>query len=133
MSRLIRSIGLCAFISLTALPAIADQTTAPPAQPVTPATSAVVPVDHQSYTRRAESDVEEWKTKLDSFMQRARATGNATATATDAKLQEAWAKVKAATRGLETAGNDTWEGARHAYEATSNDLASAWNSAQQSL
>jgi hypothetical protein len=129
MSRLIRSIGLCAFISLTALPAIADQTTAPPAQPVTPATSAVVPVDHQSYTRRAESDVEEWKTKLDSFMQRARASGNAT----DAKLQEAWAKVKAATRGLETAGNDTWEGARHAYEATSNDLASAWNSAQQSL
>lgn len=48
MSRLIRSIGLCAFISLTALPAIADQTTAPPAQPVAPATSAVVPVDHQS-------------------------------------------------------------------------------------
>jgi hypothetical protein len=125
--------GLCAFISLTALPAIADQTTAPPAQPVTPAMPAVVPVDHESYTRRAESEVQEWKTKLDGFMEKAKAKGNATATASDAKLQEAWVKVRDATRGLEKAGSDTWEGARHAYEASSNELVSAWNTAQRSL
>jgi hypothetical protein len=74
-----------------------------------------------------------WRAKLDGYMNKAGAAGTATGTTSKKTLQEAWEKVKAATGRLETAGSDTWEGAKHAYEASSKELVSAWNSAQRNL
>jgi hypothetical protein len=82
---------------------------------------------------RAKSEMQDWEVKLDAFYKRAKTTGERDGTATDDRLKEAWAKTKEADRGLEAAGSDTWEGARHAYEVASGNLASAWQSAQRRL
>jgi hypothetical protein len=90
-------------------------------------------VDHSTYKQRAEGDMRDWETKLNAFYDRAKAMGERDGTLTDDKLKEAWAKTKEANRGLEAAGSDTWDGARHAYETASGNLASAWESAQRRL
>jgi hypothetical protein len=133
MSLLVRLLPVCAVMLCATVPAVAGQS-APPATTAAPApTPGTAQADHQTYTRRAESETEQWGAKLQAFHAQADAKGEKAAAATEAGLQEAWGKVKVATHGLQTAGDETWEGAKHAYEAADDDLASAWRSAGQHL
>jgi hypothetical protein len=127
--------SLCAIIGLVTVQAVAAQSANSPANDstVATATATTAPVDQQTYTRRAEGEMQEWETKLHAFHEKAKAAGESAGSASESKLQDAWVKVKAASHGLQTAGGDTWEGAKHAYEEATNELASAWQTAQRHL
>lgn len=83
--------------------------------------------DRNTYTQRAQDEVQEWRRKLHDFSEQAKVKGQSARNASGNKLNEAWSKTKAASHKLRTASADSWEGAKTSFEKASHRLADAWH------
>ena len=112
--------------SIGALPAAAAQplNSDPPIQLAAGSDSTV---DRQTYTQRAQVEEQEWQKKLHDFGANTETKGQEAGNAAERDLNEAWARTEAASRQLQTAGDEGWESAKAAYEHASHDLAEAWH------
>jgi hypothetical protein len=87
------------------------------------------PSDRDTYTRKAQDEMQAWQKKLHDFSVNARAKGQEASNAAGQDLNEAWTKTEAASRDLQSAGDEGWARAKISYEHASHDLAEAWHKA----
>ena len=83
--------------------------------------------DRQTYTQKAREDMQEWQRKLHDLGASAEAKGQEGGTAAERDLNEAWTRTEAASRQLQTVGDEGWESAKATYAKASHDLAEAWH------
>jgi hypothetical protein len=83
--------------------------------------------DRDTYTQRAREEMQEWQRKLHDFSEKAEAKGKEAANAAENDLNKAWTKAEAASSKLQTAGAESWEGAKTSFEEASRELADAWH------
>jgi hypothetical protein len=83
--------------------------------------------DRDTYRRKAHDSVSEWQRKLRDFGKKVSAAGNETSKSAQSDMNAAWDKTEAASRQLETAGDQGWNSAKTAFEKASNDLADTWH------
>ena len=97
------------------------------AQPVSSTTQTQPATERDSYTLKAQNDMQEWGQKLHRFGEKAKAKGQQAGDATADGLNAAWAKTQAEADKLRVAGADGWDSAKASYEKASHDLADTWN------
>jgi hypothetical protein len=85
--------------------------------------------DRESYTRKADDDVQAWQRKVHDFGERAEVKGKEARKATLQGLEAAWDRTQAEGRNLRTATADGWQAARLSFERASHDLSEAWDRA----
>jgi len=125
---LIRSFVIGSIIVTGALPASADLAPAEPrpAAQVEMAESGATTADRTTYAEKARAEVQEWRVKLDQFVESAN-TGSKEARKTASEdLNKAWTKTKDAAARLETAGAADWEIAKASFQNASDELAAKW-------
>jgi hypothetical protein len=125
---LIRSFVIGSIIVTGALPASADLAPAEPrpAAQVEMAESGATTTDRATYAEKAHAEVQEWRVKLDQFVESAKTRSKeARKTASD-DLNKAWTKTKDAAARLETAGTADWEIAKASFQNASDELAAKW-------
>jgi hypothetical protein len=83
--------------------------------------------DRDSFTQKAQADMQDWQKKLHEFGQQAEAKGQEAGSAAQSGLNDAWIKAKAASRKLKTVGDEGWQGAKASYEKASQNLTDAWH------
>jgi hypothetical protein len=116
-------------VLIGALPAAAGQSTFAlgSGAPVLLAAGNDTPADRDKYTQQARAEMQEWKRKLHDFSQKAEAKGKEAGNAAENDLNKAWTKAEAASSKLQTAGAESWEGAKTSFEQASRELADAWH------
>ncbi|HUC65783.1 MAG TPA: hypothetical protein VMA53_10170 [Stellaceae bacterium] len=82
--------------------------------------------DRDSFTQKAQAEMQDWQQKLHDFGQQAEAKGQEAGSAAQSGLNDAWVKAKAASHKLKTVGAEGWQGAKASYEKASHNLAEAW-------
>jgi hypothetical protein len=97
-----------------------------------PAAIRVVPVDdtssdRDSFTQKAETQMQDWQRKLDAAAQGAKAKGEEGGAAASKALDHAWTRTKEASHQLQTTTGDGWEKAKAEYEKASQALATQWH------
>ena len=94
--------------------------------PVRLAAGGDATADKDTYTQKARDEIQKWQKKLHDFSEDMEAKGKAAGNAAEKDLNEAWTRAEAASRQLQTAGDEGWESAKSSYEKASHDLAEAW-------
>lgn len=87
------------------------------------------PSDRETYTQKAQDEMQDWQRKLHDFSANAADKGQEAGNAAEKDLNEAWTRTEAASRQLQTVGDEGWEQAKASYEKSSRDLAEAWHKA----
>ena len=95
-------------------------------QPLAPGAIGAMP-DRSTYLQRAEVEMDGWRLKLHGMEDKAEATGQVTATASEADLRVAWNRTEVDARNLRTATAAGWEEAKSSFEQASRDLQHAWD------
>jgi hypothetical protein len=95
--------------------------------PVRPAATGDMTADRDTYTRKAQDDMQDWQRKLHDFGEKAAANGHAVADAAENDLNAAWIAADADARKLQIATAAGWEDAKISFEKASRDLADAWD------
>lgn len=95
-------------------------------QPLAPGVIGTVP-DRSTYLQGAEVEMDGWRLKLHGMEDKAEATGQVAATASEADLRVAWNRTEADARNLRTATAAGWEEAKFLFEQASRDLQHAWD------
>jgi len=127
MRLLIASIVIGPLMLIGAPPAAAAQpvSTGPQTQsPPAPGTSSA---DRDTYTQKAQRDLQDWQQKVHDFTEKAKARGQQASNAVAADLNVAWTKTRDEARKMQAAGAEGWDRARASYERASHDLADTWN------
>jgi hypothetical protein len=83
--------------------------------------------DRDSFTQKAQADMQDWQKKLHDFGEQAEAKGQEAGSAAQSGLNDAWIKAKAASHKLQTVGAEGWQGAKTSYEKATQNLADAWH------
>ncbi len=117
------------FALIAALPVAAAQPTVAPAAgtSVRMAAAGDATADRDSYTQKAQDEMQEWRQKLRDFGAKADAKGNEAGDAAKNDLHAAWARAEAASRQLQTASAEGWDSARASFDTASRELADAWH------
>ncbi len=126
MRLLVASIVLGPLMLIGTLPAFADQSNASSKQ-IPMATGSHSTADRDTYTQKAQGDMQDWQQKLRAFTATAKANGEKAGNAAEHELDTAWSKTKVQARKLQTAGAEGWESAKASYEKASHELAEAWD------
>jgi hypothetical protein len=84
----------------------------------------------ETYMQRTRAELQEWRTKLYGFSERAKAEGKKDDDAAEQGLNAAWTKTQVESRNLQTVSEDGWETAKASFEKASKELAEAWDKAQ---
>ena len=95
-------------------------------QPLAPGAISATP-DRSTYLQRAEVEMDGWRLKLHGMEDKAEATGQVAATASEADLRVAWNRTEVDARNLRTATAAGWEEAKSSFEQASRDLQHAWD------
>jgi hypothetical protein len=122
------SIIIAPLVLIGALPAAAQST--PPlgsGAPIRLAADDGSTTDRDSFTQKAQTEMQDWQQKLHDFGQQAATKGQEAGSAAQNGLNDAWIKAKAASRKLQTVGAEGWQGAKTSYEKASQDLTDAWH------
>ena len=82
--------------------------------------------DRQTYVRRKNSGIEEWRNKIDRFNARMEADATAAHQAASHEIKAAWSHVEQASSTLDSIGEVGWDNAKVAYERASRDLKATW-------
>jgi hypothetical protein len=82
--------------------------------------------DRQTYVRKKNSGLEEWRSKIGHFNARMEASATAADQAASREIQGAWTHVEQASSKLDSVGEDGWDNAKLAYEHASRDLQATW-------
>ena len=82
--------------------------------------------DRGTYTQKAQDEIKEWRQKLHSFNEKAKAKGDEASSAAETDLKNAWIKAKNTARNLKSAGAEDWESAKASFENASAELTGAW-------
>ncbi len=82
--------------------------------------------DRQTYVRKKNSGMEEWRSKIDHFNARMEANATAADQAASREIKGAWSHVEQASSALDLVGEDGWTNAKVAYERASRDLKATW-------
>jgi hypothetical protein len=85
------------------------------------------PIDRDTYTRKTQDDMQEWRQKLHAFDEKAKAKGRQVDNAAENELNAAWVSTQAGARKLQIATAEGWESAKASYEKSSGELAHAWD------
>jgi hypothetical protein len=114
---------------LIGTPAAAAQSTQPldSGTPIRLAADDSSTADRDSFTQKAQVEMQEWQKKLHDFGAQAEAKGQEAGSAAQSGLNDAWTKAKAASHKLQTVGAEGWQGAKMSYEKASQDLSEAWH------
>jgi hypothetical protein len=83
--------------------------------------------DRDTYTQKAQDDMQGWQRKLREFSKESAAEGKVAETVAEHDLDVARIAAEAASRKLQTVGADGWVSAQTSYEKASHDLAEAWD------
>ena len=95
-------------------------------QPLAPGAIGTTP-DRSTYLQRAEVEMDGWRLKLHGMEDKAEATGQEAATASEADLRATWNRTEVNARDLRTATSAGWEEAKSSFEQASRDLQHAWD------
>jgi hypothetical protein len=82
--------------------------------------------DRETYVRKKNSGMEEWRNKIDRFNARMEADATAAHQAASHEIKAAWSHVEQASSTLDLVGEDGWDNAKVAYERASRDLKATW-------
>lgn len=126
MRTLNASVAIGALILIGALPAAADPSTAGDTQIQLAADSGRT-ADKDTYTQKAQDEMQAWWQKLHDFSEKAKAQGQKAGDTAEHGLTAAWTKTEEAARRLQTASADGWERAKISFEQASRELADAWD------
>ena len=124
LRRISVAIGLIVFIG--ALPAFAGQPSSPRSTGHVQL-AATDPADKDSYLKRAQAEMQEWKQKLHKVGEKSEAKGHEVSAESKAELNKAWSRTESAGRKLKTASADTWQSAKNSYERASQHLRDTWH------
>jgi hypothetical protein len=129
MRILIASVVIGPLMLIGALPAAAGPSALPPDSggSVRMAAAGDATADKDSYTQKAQDQMQEWQRKLHDFSVKAEAKGKEASAAAKNDLNQAWTKAEAASRKLQTVGAEGWESAKVSYEKASRELTDAWD------
>ena|SRR5579863_441623 len=108
-----------------ALPSAAGQSISSDT-PIQLAAGVNSPADRETYTQKARDEMQEWQQKLHDFSANAETKGKEAGNAVERELNEAWTRTEAASRQLQTVGDEGWDSAKTSYEKASHDLVEAW-------
>lgn len=121
------SLGVLALIST--LPAAGESNlllrSAP--SPFQLAASGDSTTSRDTFTQKVRNEMLEWRRNLHEFSEKAEAKGKDAYNAAVNDLDEAWTKAEAASRKLQTVGDEGWESAKIDYEKASYELAEVWH------
>ena len=123
---LVASIVIGPFMLIGTLPAVAGQSSSSGTQ-IQMAAGSNSTADRDTYTQKAQGDMQEWQQKLHAFSEKAKAKGEKAGNAAENELNTAWSKTEAEAHKLQTAGADDWESAKASYERATRELADAWD------
>ena len=125
----IASIVIGSLVLIGALPAAAGQSTFSPGAgaPIRLAASGDSTVDRDTYLQKARNEMREWRRKLHDFSIKAEANGKEAGKTAKTDLNKAWVKTEAASRKLQTAGDEGWDHAKTSFEEASRELADTWH------
>jgi len=98
--------------------------------PVRLAANDVSAADRDTYTQKAQDDMQEWQRKLHEYSAKAETKGSEVGKAAAQELNTAWAKAEAASRQLQIVSADGWDSARSSFEGASRELTEAWHKVQ---
>jgi len=128
MRSLATAIVIGSLTLIGALPATAQSAPAVGSDaPARSATTGDTTADRESYTRKAQDDMQDWQRKLHDFGEKAAANGHAAADAAQNDLNAAWIAADADARQLQTATAEGWEDAKISFENASRELAADWD------
>ena len=132
MSKMVFVAGLAAV--LLSAPAMAATFTANQAPQRMPQAAGIQLADDSDfgakkddYLHRAGDEMREWQQKLHDFGEKAEASGHAAKTKAKADLQLAWNETQEKWNGLQGAGADGWDRAKHAFENATAELKAKWH------
>ena len=94
--------------------------------PIKLAAGGNLTVDRETYTQKARDEMQEWQKKLHDFSENTEAKGKEAGNAAEKDLNEVWTRTEAASRQLQTVGDEGWDAAKTSYEKAIRDLAEAW-------
>ena len=126
MRMLAASIVIGPLMLIGTLPAVAGQSNSSGTQ-IQMAAGSNSTADRDTYTQKAQGDMQEWQQKLRAFSETAKAKGEKAGNAAENELNTAWTKAQAEAHKLQTAGAEDWESAKASYEKASRELADAWD------
>ncbi len=94
--------------------------------PIKLAAGGNLTVDRETYIQKAQGEMQEWQKKLHDFSENTEAKGKEAGNAAEKDLNEVWTRTEAASRQLQTVGDEGWDVAKTSYEKAIRDLAEAW-------
>jgi len=83
-------------------------------------------VDRETYTQKARGDMQDWQRKLHAFGEKVQAKAMQAHNSAGDDLDRAWTRAEAASRRLETASSEDWDGAKISFKRASHRLDLAW-------
>lgn len=86
--------------------------------------------DRETFARDAGDEMREWRRKLRSFDEMAKAKGHEADSSTNAALNAAWIKLRTDENKLRIATADDWDAAKASFEKADHELADAWDKAR---
>jgi hypothetical protein len=121
------SVAIGSIVFIGALPAFAGQPSAPPSTGHVHLAATDPTVDKDSYVKKAQAEMQEWKQKIHDFGEKAEVKGHEASASTKAELNKAWSRTESASRKLKTASADGWQSAKVSYERASQHLRDTWH------